>query len=111
MSQPQVEIQGNLQPDGTLVLDEKPNLPPGRVRVTVRSEAQTRVDEFMQMLQGIWAAREAAGLVPRSTEEVEAERRTLREEMDQEIEEAGRLQEESRRLREAAAQKREGPQS
>jgi hypothetical protein len=34
----QVEIQGVLQPDGTLVLDEKPNLPAGRVRVVVESQ-------------------------------------------------------------------------
>ncbi len=29
-------IGGTIQPDGTLVLDEKPSLPPGRVHVVVR---------------------------------------------------------------------------
>ena len=30
-----VQTQGTLKPDGTLVLDQKPTLPPGRVRVTI----------------------------------------------------------------------------
>lgn len=32
------EIQGTLTPDGTLILDERPNVPAGRVRVTVQPE-------------------------------------------------------------------------
>ncbi len=59
-------------------------------------------DPFFDMLKGIWAARTQAGLTPRSVEEVEAQRRRLRDEADQEITEAGRLQEECRRLREEA---------
>jgi hypothetical protein len=35
MSHTQVEVQGTLPPDGTLMLDEKPKLPAGRVRVIV----------------------------------------------------------------------------
>jgi hypothetical protein len=35
LSQRQVEVGGTLQPDGTLLLDEKPGLPPGRVRVVL----------------------------------------------------------------------------
>ena len=31
-------IEGTLKPDGTLELDQKPNLPPGRVKVTVQTE-------------------------------------------------------------------------
>ncbi len=31
-----IEIVGTLRPDGTLVLDEKPALAPGRVRVALR---------------------------------------------------------------------------
>ena len=30
-----IEIQGTLREDGTLVLDQKPNLPPGRVKVII----------------------------------------------------------------------------
>ena len=40
MGPTQVEIQGTLHPDGTLVLDERPKLPPGRVRVVVQSQPE-----------------------------------------------------------------------
>src|SRR4051794_39215909 len=33
----QAEVTGTLRPDGTLVLDEKPNVPAGRVTVVVRA--------------------------------------------------------------------------
>ena len=32
-----IEIEGTLQADGQLILDEKPALPPGRVRVTLQA--------------------------------------------------------------------------
>jgi hypothetical protein len=32
-----IEVEGTLGPDGNLILDEKPALPPGRVRVALRS--------------------------------------------------------------------------
>lgn len=35
----EVLLQGTVQEDGTLVLDNKPNLPPGRVEVVVRKMA------------------------------------------------------------------------
>src|SRR5262245_28883875 len=31
------QVEGTLQPDGTLILDEKPALPPGRVRVALQA--------------------------------------------------------------------------
>jgi hypothetical protein len=97
-----IEIQGTLREDGTLLLDEKPKLPPGRVMVTVRPAAGSVVEQFRQLLDSIRAAQQARGHIPRSAEEIDSERRSLRSEMDQEIEEAGRLQEESRRLRQQA---------
>jgi hypothetical protein len=36
MSLDQVVVEGTLKPDGTLELDQKPGLPPGRVTVTVQ---------------------------------------------------------------------------
>jgi hypothetical protein len=33
-------VQGKLKPDGTLKLDRKPNLSPGRVTVVLRQEAE-----------------------------------------------------------------------
>jgi hypothetical protein len=55
-------------------------------------------DPFWQMMERIWADRKAAGLTARSTEEVEARRRGLRDDVEEDIEKAGRLQEDSRRL-------------
>lgn len=39
MSEIQVEVQGTLESDGTLRLDKKPALPPGRVTVLLRPAA------------------------------------------------------------------------
>jgi len=103
MSVTETVIEGTLKPDGTLELDQKPNLSPGRVTVRVLPLAVLpEGDPFFDMLKGIWAVRAQAGLTPRTVEEVEAQRRQLRDDSEQEILEGGRLQEESRRLREQA---------
>jgi hypothetical protein len=36
MSPAEIVVEGTLKPDGTLELDEKPSLPPGRVKVTLQ---------------------------------------------------------------------------
>jgi hypothetical protein len=63
MSQIQREVQGTLRPDGTLLLDEALNLPPGRVTVVVKpaSEAQPLQEDWWQYMQRVRAEREAAG--------------------------------------------------
>src|SRR5437764_15084048 len=61
MSQTQVDVQGTLQPDGTLLLDEKPNLPPGRVRVVVQTVPEPASEGWWPYLQRVRAEREAAG--------------------------------------------------
>ena len=52
MSVQEVVIEGTLKPDGTLELDRKPNLPPGRVTVVLRQETAASPQEnwwhFMQ---------------------------------------------------------------
>jgi len=56
MSQSEAVIAGTIQPDGSLVLDTKPNLPPGRVQVIVHSLPQVpENDPFWQRMQAIWA--------------------------------------------------------
>jgi len=99
MSLTEIVVQGTLNPDGTLHLDEKPNLSPGRVTVVLRPASVPGLpegDPFFDMLKGIWVARAEAGLTPRTVEEVEAERRRLRDESAEEIAEAMRLQQECR---------------
>lgn len=95
-----VVVQGTLKPDGTLELDEKPNLPPGRVQVTVQPVAAGEAaEEFRERMKTLWANQRARGHVARTMEEVEAQRKALNDEMEQEIQEAMRLQQEARQAR------------
>ncbi len=100
MSASVIILQGVVTPDGSLELERQVPLPPGKVQVTIQPVPDLpQGDPFFDMLKGIWAQRAAAGLTPRSVAEVEAQRQQLREETEQEIGEAVRLQEESQRLR------------
>jgi hypothetical protein len=93
-------IAGTLKPDGTLELDQKPSLSPGRVTIVLRPVPELPADDpFWQMMQAIWAGQQARGHLPRSVAEVEAERRQIREEWEERMREIDRIQEESRRLR------------
>ncbi len=104
MSATHVVVEGTLKPDGSLELDSKLNLPPGRVQLIVQPLPDLPDDDpFWQMMHRIWAARREAELPPRGTEEVESLRRALREEVENDIEKARRLQEERARLRRDAA--------
>jgi hypothetical protein len=104
MSAASVTVSGIVRPDGTLELADKLPLPAGKVQVTVQSVPELpREDPFFAMLEDIWAARAKAGLTPRSVEEMEAQRRQLRDQTAEEVQQAGQLQDECRRLREQAA--------
>ena len=91
-------IEGTLKPDGTLELDEKPNLPPGRVKVVLqavqRKPSQVLGQGYFRVMQEIRTDQRARGHVPRSTDEVNADRQAMRQELDDEIEAAIHLQEE-----------------
>jgi hypothetical protein len=82
MSQTEYVVQGTLKPDGTLELDQKPNLSPGRVTVVLRQETQTAVpkEDWFQYLQRIRAEREAAGYPFMNEAETTAYIEWLREE-------------------------------
>jgi hypothetical protein len=96
-----VVIQGVVKPDGTLELPEKINLPAGRVQVTVAPLPELpKNDPFWQMMQRIWEGQKTRGHVPRSSEDVEAERRALREEWEERMQTIEQVQSEARRLRE-----------
>src|SRR5205814_1793803 len=101
MSVMQTMIEGTIKPDGTLVLDEPANVPAGRVQVIVQALPELPDnDPFWDMMKSIWAGQKARGHIPRNAEEVEADRRELRESWEERQEALERLQEESRRLRE-----------
>src|SRR5689334_25421426 len=68
MSANTIEMKGTLQADGKLILDKKPALPPGRVRVALRAienESAPGADVLV-VLQRIRAAQDARSYVPRA---------------------------------------------
>ena len=80
MSLVEIVVEGTLKPDGSLELDQKPNLAPGRVRITVQAIADLPDDDpFWSMLKSIWEEQKARGHVARSAEEIEAERNEMRD--------------------------------
>ena len=112
MSLDEVVIEGTITPEGTLELDRKPDLAPGRVTVVLRPDAAAKSprpldDAFFQMMENIWAGQKARGFVPRTVEEVEAERQEIRAGWAKRQETIERLQEESRRLRQEAESRKE----
>ncbi len=66
---------------------------------TVQADG-TPSDPFWDMMQSIWAGQKARGFVPRSAEQVEAERRETRERWEERLQAIERLGAESHRLRE-----------
>jgi hypothetical protein len=108
MGEIQFVVEGELQPDGTLVLDKKPNLPPGRVRVTMQAwPPGGPEDDILSVMQKIWAAQDARGHVPRTREEIDAEINELRDDAEEEMQAVERLHEECVRAREQASQQQE----
>ncbi len=86
MSRTETVVAGTLHADGTLVLDQRPDLPPGRVSIRLQPlPALPEGDPFFEMLKGIWLARAQAGHVPRSAEEIDAQVRQLRDASEEEI--------------------------
>jgi hypothetical protein len=99
MSRAETVIQGTIQPDGTLVLDEKPTLPAGRVTVVLRPESEAAaptIDQFLQRLQTIWAIPTANGAAHDGGEGALAELRKSRDEWNEHQEAIERLQGECR---------------
>jgi hypothetical protein len=65
-----VVVEGMVQPDGTLEVTQKVDLPAGRVQVTVQPVADTiQPDRFWTMMESIWAAQLAGGRTARTRED------------------------------------------
>lgn len=72
----EIVVQGTLNVDGTLQLDEKPNLPAGRVKVTVQAE------DWLYYLKRCRAELEATGATFRRGIDIEAEIEEIRGETE-----------------------------
>ena len=94
-----IEIQGTLREDGTLLLDQKPNLPPGRVKVTVEPVSDLAQTDVWQVLERIWAGQRARGHVPRSREEIDAELEASRQEDEERMQALERIHLEGQQAR------------
>jgi hypothetical protein len=92
-------IEGTLMPDGTLELDQKPSLPPGRVTVVLRQEAEIALpkeDPFWQRMMAMWAIPKADGNGGDGGAQSLAEVRRMREEWDEHQQALEQLQAECR---------------
>ena len=81
MSLQEIVVAGTLKPDGTLELDQKPDLPPGRVTVVLRPESEAATppqEDWWQFLQRTRRELEAAGHPFMNEEEVNAHMEWLR---------------------------------
>jgi hypothetical protein len=76
-------VEGTLKPDGTLELDQRPSLPPGRVTVVLRQQTEPAMQEgWWPYMQRVRAEREAAGYHFMNEGEMEAHIQWLREDED-----------------------------
>ena len=77
-----VIVQATLKPDGTLELDQKPNLSPGRVQVIVQSlpAASSVRRGLVDAMDEIRRSQRARGYPGRTPEEMQAEEAARREE-------------------------------
>jgi hypothetical protein len=92
-----IEIQGTLQADSRLVLDEKPPLPPGRVRVTLQTVSGVESGaDVVAVLKRIRGAQQARGHVSRTREEIDAAIAAMRDDDEQRLQAIERLHEERR---------------
>jgi hypothetical protein len=100
MSFDEVVVQGTLKPDGTLELDERAELAPGRVQVImVPVPDLPKDDPFWQRMQAMWADQRRRGHVARSVREVEAERQAVRAEWEDRMQRIERIQAEAEDVR------------
>jgi hypothetical protein len=69
-----IEINGTLHADGQLILDEKPNLRPGRVHIAMQTiEEKTESDlDLISLLKRIHAEKAERGDTVRTREEIDA---------------------------------------
>jgi hypothetical protein len=87
----QVLVKGTLKADGSLELDERPSLPPGRVHVIVMPEPVPAVKEdTWSILERIWRERHEQGMRGRTADEVDVEIKILRNELEEHLEQLDR---------------------
>lgn len=99
-----IVVEAVLKPDGTLELDSKVALPPGRVQLIVQSLADLPSgDPFWQTMERVWAGQRARRQVARTKEEIDHEINAMRAEADDEMRENEQLHNDCRAARDLPA--------
>lgn len=80
MSFTETVVTGTLKPDGTLELDQKPELPAGRVTVVLRQEAPAAKEGWWPFMQAVRKRMEEVGCGFLDEKEMQAHIDWLREE-------------------------------
>ena len=79
-------------------LDEKLDLPPGRVKITVQvASPEPAGEDSWTVLESIWAQRKALGMRGRTKEEIDTDVNALREEWNEQQQALERTHDEARR--------------
>lgn len=78
-------IEGTLRADGTLELDSKPNLPAGRVQVTVQPllKPSARARGLVEVMDEVRAGQRNRGYQGRTLEDMQAEEAAQKRENDE----------------------------
>lgn len=81
MSLTEIVVAGTLNPDGTLELDQKPDMAPGRVTVVLRQETEATLphEDWFQYMQSARKRMEEAGCHFMDEQEMQAHVDWLRE--------------------------------
>jgi hypothetical protein len=87
MSLTEVVVEGTLKPDGTLELDQKPSLAPGRVTVILQSAQASTTPRrgLADVIDEIRQGQQARGFQARSAQEIEAGLREGEDEYEQRV--------------------------
>jgi hypothetical protein len=100
MSTPVVVVDGVVKDDGSLEVAEKLRIPAGPVQVTVVPMPDLPADDpFWQRMKNIWSSQRARGQLPRSVQQVEADRERMREEWDERMSRITEIQAEAEAIR------------
>jgi hypothetical protein len=79
-------IEGALKSDGTVILDQKPSLPPGRVTITLQVlPVATPGRGLADVIDEIHQAQQARSFQGRSVEAIDAERREAEDAYEQKL--------------------------
>ena len=110
MSMNQIVMQGIVESDGTLKLDQPVPLPPGAVEVTIQplSKTASSRDPFWATMEEIWTGQRARGHLPRSKAEMDAEIASLRDEAEEEMLAVERIHAECQQAGESSGMNPEG---